>query len=571
METGNWLGAGQVHFTGAYTGNSIADLELGMAATFRQNNGLDRNFQESSYSAFFQDDWKVLPRLTLDLGVRWELNPPYTSAGNELAGFEFGVQSKIYPTAPLGMLFPGDPGVPAGIAPTICYQFRAALRLCLGPFRQRQDGHPRRLRRFLRGRHGEPGLQSAEPAVHRGHHHRRDQESGRSLGVRWRQPVSLHVEPKNPIFVTPVSQNYVGEHSGTPYVQQYNFMVQQQIGHTMSLQVGFVGNTGRKLYILRDANAPIYGPDRDHYQRQRPPALSAEHLRRDLRIRDRGELELQLAAGQVHPPLLPQFLGDGELCLVEGAWTSRTMRPPASPASRSPTRTISGAITARPVSIIRKSSTCPGFTSLRKWVGSAGSERSAERLAIERHHQRPQRPLDERAVGDRLAISIRFPTTGRTLWAIPIFSGSRTRAQQIAEFFNTAAFAKVPAGVPYGNAGRDVLLGPNAVTWNAAAMKDFPLTESMSLQFRTDFFNLFNEVNFSDPNVTLTIRQLRQNHRGCRGQDAAVRAEAVLLTFTAHRPLQQLAPNQAAADESFPGLRNRCLVRQPTKHAMPDL
>jgi hypothetical protein len=84
-------------------------------------------------------------------------------------------------------------------------------------------------------------------------------------------------------------------------------------------------------------------------------------------------------------------------------------------------------------------------------------------------------------------------------------TGSRTQAQEIAEFFNTAAFAKVPAGVPYGNAGRDVLIGPGAMTWNAAAMKDFALPrEGMRLQFRTDFFNLFNDVNFSNPNLTLT-------------------------------------------------------------------
>ena len=68
----------------------------------------------------------------------------------------------------------------------------------------------------------------------------------------------------------------------------------------------------------------------------------------------------------------------------------------------------------------------------------------------------------------------------------------------------TAAFAKVAAGVAYGNAGRDDLMGPHAVTWNAAAMKEFPLPlrEGMRLQFRTDFFNLFNQVNLGNPNTT---------------------------------------------------------------------
>ena len=86
----------------------------------------------------------------------------------------------------------------------------------------------------------------------------------------------------------------------------------------------------------------------------------------------------------------------------------------------------------------------------------------------------------------------------------PEFSGSRTRAEQIAQFFNTAAFVKPPAGVPYGNAGRNVLLGPHAVTWNVAAMKDFRLRENTSLQFRTDFFNVLNEVNLGNPNTTLS-------------------------------------------------------------------
>ena len=62
-------------------------------------------------------------RLTLELGVRWELNPPYTAADGALGAFQWGVQSKMFPTAPLGMLFPGDPGIPDGVAPTIYTNF----------------------------------------------------------------------------------------------------------------------------------------------------------------------------------------------------------------------------------------------------------------------------------------------------------------------------------------------------------------------------------------------------------------------------------------------------------------
>ncbi len=86
----------------------------------------------------------------------------------------------------------------------------------------------------------------------------------------------------------------------------------------------------------------------------------------------------------------------------------------------------------------------------------------------------------------------------------PYLSGSRTRAAVIAQYFNTAAFAALPAGQLYGNLGRNAIYGPAAVNWNVSAFKDFRLRERFRLEFRTDFFNIFNEVNLGNPNLTLT-------------------------------------------------------------------
>src|SRR5438045_9685205 len=66
------------------------------------------------YALFIQDDFRVTPRLTLNLGLRYDLQLPITDAQDRLMIYTAGVQSTVVPKAPLGLLFPGDPGVPRG-------------------------------------------------------------------------------------------------------------------------------------------------------------------------------------------------------------------------------------------------------------------------------------------------------------------------------------------------------------------------------------------------------------------------------------------------------------------------
>ena len=66
-------------------------------------------------------------------------------------------------------------------------------------------------------------------------------------------------------------------------------------------------------------------------------------------------------------------------------------------------------------------------------------------------------------------------------------------------WFNTAAFAQ-PVPFTYGNAGRNILRGPGLKNWDMAVAKNIPLGERRNLQFRGEFFNTFNFVNFGFPN-----------------------------------------------------------------------
>lgn len=68
-------------------------------------------------------EWRILPHLTLNYGLRYEVNTPYTEIRNRLNAWAPGKQSTIYSNAPAGLLFPGDPGVPAGIAPVDYKEF----------------------------------------------------------------------------------------------------------------------------------------------------------------------------------------------------------------------------------------------------------------------------------------------------------------------------------------------------------------------------------------------------------------------------------------------------------------
>lgn len=505
-ENGNWLGAGQIRFTGAYTNLGPADFLLGMAASFRQNNGLNRDFSAPNSSLFAQDDWKISRRLTLNLGLRWELNPPYTSAGGALATFQAGVQSQRFPSAPLGTLYPGDPGIPDGIAPTIYTNFAPRVGIAYDVF-----GNGKTAIRAGYGVFYAVGMINLTSNL-------QNQPFIVDLTINgtpnlvdpWQgaSPYPYTLNAANPIFTLPVTANYLGENSGSPYVQQYNFAIQQQISPEMNVQVAYVGNTSRKLYLQRDANTPIYIPGKS--------TASNVNSRRPYLPGTFGAIyETETAANADYNSLQVTFtrrFARGFSVLANYTY-SKSMDilsdDPTGPTSN-------GFVNANNLALDRAVSNfnVPQAFSL-SWVWQAPTVHYAGWIGKQILSGWQLNGIMTAQTGQAMNVTSGKDTNldgnnnDRPDRVGDVnLSGSRSRAQQIAEFFNTDAFASA-AGI-FGTSGRNPLYGPGSVNWDMSAFKEFVLHENHHLQFRTDFFNVFNEVNFGNPNGTLSSPKFGQ-------------------------------------------------------------
>ncbi|MGA2537198.1 MAG: carboxypeptidase regulatory-like domain-containing protein [Terracidiphilus sp.] len=107
---------GSFAFNGSETGLDFADFLLGVPSSYTQGQARDFYNRNLYMAAFAQDSWKATSSLTLNYGVRWDRIRPWQEKFNQLQTLVKGEQSQVFPGAPLGLVFPGDPGVPRSLA-----------------------------------------------------------------------------------------------------------------------------------------------------------------------------------------------------------------------------------------------------------------------------------------------------------------------------------------------------------------------------------------------------------------------------------------------------------------------
>lgn len=507
QETAVYDGSTINTFTGSSTGNALADFEEGHDNAFTQNNGVYHRTHNLDPSLFAQDDWHIARRLTLDLGVRWEVFQPLHGQDNT-GTFIPGVQSTRFPTAPVGLLSPGDPGVPDGVlhvaydrfAPRVGFaddvfgNGKLAVKGSYGIFysldRETLSGNLVQEPFAL-----QIGLSKTTSLV--------DPYSGIAPYNGVSPFGSAFNTTTNPTFVAGASLDGLRPYTdATPYVQEYNLSIQKQLGTNWSMQVAYVGNTVRKFIHPRDENAPIYEPgassSNSSIQSRRPYQPEGSITEYDpSNNMNYNSLQASITKQFAHRfSLMASYVWSKNFDIADVAPTGGAAFTLADEDDNAmdyglssndlPQRFVASYLYALPN--VRR------FGLIGREVLSGWQINGITTL----ENGTPFNILSNVDTNFDGIATDRPDVTGN-----PLLGSGRSRAQKISEFFNTSAYSVPPSGQLYGNSPRNPIIGPGYVDTDLSGFKRFALYEQSDLLFRAEVFNTFNNVNLNAPNGTL--------------------------------------------------------------------
>jgi outer membrane receptor protein involved in Fe transport len=255
---------------------AITDFLFGSPNTMGQDVPVYANANYFNYGVFFQDDWRVRPNLTLNLGVRYDIQTTPTDTQLMTMNYVPGAQSTVSPSLPKGILIPGDPGVPAGgvatrynhVSPRVGFAWtpypdgRTVIHGAAGIFYGSVGGNL-----FTYSSNGEPfsGRPSFNNVIHISDPYATDPKdfcNGDATciaGGVGHSPFPFIYNPKNPQFVVkPAALIPLDPNFRWPEAYQINFGVQQQFTNGLALTANYVASLSRKLPIEWDINYPVF-------------------------------------------------------------------------------------------------------------------------------------------------------------------------------------------------------------------------------------------------------------------------------------------------------------------------
>jgi hypothetical protein len=507
---------GLIIFSSAFpTSDAFANLLLGSPVVFYQGIGdFDRGLRTWTSSAFVQDEWRAKSRLTFNYGLRWEIITPNTEVRNRLNTFVPGVQSKLYPDAPTGILFPGDPGISAGLAPNYYKAFMPRVGFAWDP-----TGSGLWSVRSAYGIFYDPfsnGINIASnPSVSAAPWAQFDQYTGK---INFANPYLGHGTPIPGTFANPSTILAMDSTARPPYSQNWNLTIQRSFSKDYLLEAKYVGTKGTRLPRNVEDNPAIYGPGATSGN------ADARRLYAGCAAHD-GVCQLATVALLTYGSNSTYEAGQISLShrysmgfsFNTSYWFSKSLDYLSSinVNNSSGTGLVGENDLAQNPFDLRAEHGPSLFDAKNRFVTSGTWElpfgRSLHGFAKAALNGWQLNVIGSANSGTpftvydsaNVALQASSPPLSAYFASRPDLIGNPNNGPHtVSEWISPASFLRlnpITQAGQFGNAGRNIARGPGAVDFDASVVKDIALRERIKLQFRAESFNIANHANFSVP------------------------------------------------------------------------
>jgi hypothetical protein len=519
--------------TASETGIDFADFLVGAPGVFQQGQTPAANTRSYYVGAFAQDSWRARPNLTVNYGVRWDVISPWWEQHNEIETLKLGEQSVKFPNSPRGWVFPGDPGIPKTIAPVRWGKLAPRLGLAYSPnvsegFLGKLFGGPDQTSiRVAYGMfysafegaydfsvigdapYGAFYSSGAPPLFDKPYQTR----SNGSVLVPNPFPANFNPPSNTPAsaFGVIATAPAFDPRNQVPYAEQYEVSLQRQLKPTDLLTLSYVGTQGHHLLVTLQANPVI-------------PALCAV----DPKCVPNGEPTSDRGPFSSHNPSdinngLNQFGSEGYFSTI-GNSSYHSFQ-------------VDYRHTSGPLQLLlgyTYSKSLDDASGFGEQVNPFNPQFSRALSAFNIRHNfvvsyTYQLPLGKLGGPKRLVNGWQlsgittfssgipvyvFENDDRSLLGTtfagplplgidtPSFAGGSVgilnpRKSVTNQYFDTTKFSLEPLG-SLGNARRRFFAGPGINNFNMALAKNTHFGERLNLEFRAEFFNIFNHAQFAN-------------------------------------------------------------------------